>query len=42
MIVTPGANKSLAWPCKETIYSDQDLQHYTKNHFNYQPTNALK
>jgi len=26
----PGADKSLARPWKETSYSDQDLQHYTK------------
>ena len=25
-----GADKSLARPSKETSYSDQDLQHYTK------------
>jgi len=27
-----GADKSLARPWKETSYSDQDLQHYTKTY----------
>ena len=27
-----GAEKSLARPWKETSYSDQDLQHYTKTY----------
>jgi hypothetical protein len=27
-----GADKSLARPCKETSYGDQDLQHYTKSY----------
>ena len=27
---TRGADKSLARPCKETNYSDQYLQHYSK------------
>ena len=26
------ADKSLAWPWKETSYSDQDLKHYTKTY----------
>ena len=35
-----GADKSLARPWKETSYSDQDLQHYTKTYFSNTPTNA--
>ena len=29
---TRGADRSLAQPWKETSYSDQDLQHYTKTY----------
>ena len=31
-LCTRGAGKSLVRPWKETSYSDQDLQHYTKNY----------